>query len=663
MEQFHFLNDIFIVYAASAVVVYLFHKIGQSAVIGFLVAGILIGPNGIGLIADRAAVHELAEIGVMLLLFSIGLEFSPQKLKGIRRTLLITGPIQVLATVGLTSLLCSLAGLPLSESVAIGFVVALSSTAMVVKILMDRGELESLHGRVCLGILIFQDLAVVPMIVLLPHLGPGDESWGSIALSVAMAFALLAAIFFGARYLFPRVMRRVALLGNKELFIVTVIISFLAIAWVSSMAGFSLALGGFLAGLVLSASEYSHQIFSEIRPLRDMLNSLFFVSIGMLVNPALLGPHLTLVIVAISVIVLGKALLVSVAALASGVPFVTALVSGMTLAQIGEFSFVLLEESWRMNLIPNPWYQVLIFSAVATMISAPFLTALSRRLAGLAVVQSLSRRRLKVATEAGATAETSKAKDHVIVCGFGISGQNIVRALQANRMGFTVIDLNPTVEISEDCRPGTLILGDCTDPEMLLYAGIKEARVIVVAISDPFAARRAVRTARSLNPEILVLVRTKRVRDIDELYEAGADEVVPEEFEASIELLTRILRFFNFPREAIAEEVRGIRQDRYQLFRKGKSTIPRLRLSSEVDVFTETVPILMGSPFDGARIDQTDLRRRSGALILGLIREKAATTNPPAGTVLQAGDLVVLSGSKEQLREAIEMIKGAGSSL
>ncbi|MFZ0430113.1 MAG: cation:proton antiporter [Acidobacteriota bacterium] len=658
MEHFPILRDLVLVYAVSALVVYLFHLLRQSPIIGFLVTGVLVGPSGLGLVSDMETVRLLAEIGVMLLLFSIGLEFSLRKLAQVRRVVLLSGPIQILATIAVVVLALRLAGVDTGLALVVGFLIALSSTAMIVRILLERGEVDSLHGRVCLGILILQDLAVVPMMVLIPHLGASSENWVEILKSVGLAFAILVAIFLVARFLFPRLVRRIVGTRSKELFIIAVLVAFLGIAWISTEAGFSLALGGFLAGFILSTSEYSHQIFSEIRPLRDSLNSLFFVSIGMLVEPAFIVGNLGTVLSVIALVILGKFVITTFAVALAGLPLPVTIITGLTLAQIGEFSFIMLEQAFHVGLIPDDWYQLLITCAVSTMMLTPLMVSLARRLAGNRTLVKLAAQGSRRAAIRELDREEPDVADHVVICGFGVSGRNIALALDASRIRYLVLELNP-VTVKEWKGKGLPIhFGDCTDVEILEHAGIRRARVIVLAISDPFALRRAVPLTRSLNPEIVILTRVKRLSEIDELYNLGADEIVPEEFEGSIELLTRILRLFNFPRDSIAAEVRRIRETRYDLFREARRTIPRLRLSEDLEVFTETFTVPEGSPLAGLQIAQSNLRQRSGALVLGIVRDNIPINNPPADHQILPGDSLVLSGTKEQLKAAIGLIRG-----
>lgn len=658
MEHIPFLRDLVLVYAVSAVVVYLFHHLRQSPIIGFLVTGVLVGPSGLGLVSDVETVRLLAEIGVMLLLFSIGLEFSIQKLARVRRIVLISGPIQIGATIGLVTFSLHLGGVRPADAVVVGFLIALSSTAMILKLLLDRGEVDSLHGRVCLGILILQDLAVVPMMVLIPHLGASEEGWVEILASVGVAFAILLLIYVIARYAFPRLVRRIVSTRSKELFIISILLAFLGTAWVSSEAGFSLALGGFLAGFILSTSEYSHQIFSEIRPLRDSLNSLFFVSIGMLVDPSFIVGHVIEVLTVIALIVLGKFVITTLAGVLAGLPIPVTVITALTLAQIGEFSFIILEQASHYDLIRPDSYQLLLTCAVATMMLTPLMIASGRRLAGTRAISWLAAQSARQLAIQELDREEPGAADHVVLCGFGVSGRNIARVLEANQIRFLALELNPATVREWKAKGVPIHFGDCTDSEILEHAGIRQARVIVLAVSDPFALRRAVRLSRTMNPEIVILTRVKRLSEIDELYGLGANEVVPEEFEGSIELLTRILRLFHLPRDLIAAEIRSIRETRYDLFRDTRRTIPRLRLSQDLDVFTETCAVPESSSLAGIRIADSDFRRRSGALILGIIRGNLTINNPPPDQQIRVRDVLVLSGTKDQLKKAIELIRG-----
>ncbi|GAB4230514.1 MAG: monovalent cation:proton antiporter family protein [Acidobacteriota bacterium] len=658
MGHLTILHDLILVYALGALVVYVFHRIGQSALVGFLVTGLIVGPNFLGLVSDPAVVRELAELGVMLLLFSVGLEFSLQKLRQMKRIVFVTGPLQVGLTIAVAAALGWAFSLPGSLFLVLGLCGALSSTAMVVKILLDRGEIDALHGRYALGILIFQDLSVVVMILLLPQLAAPSSAWPQILTELALAAGFLAALFLLARYVYPAVLDHVVRVRSKELFVIASLVLFLGTAYAAAGAGFSLALGAFLAGLVISGSEYSHIVFSEIRPLRDSLNSLFFISIGMLVDPAFVLQQWQVVAAVLVLLLLGKTLATTLAAAVTGVPVSVAVTVGFGLAQIGEFSFVLLDSALQHpGLLPFDWYQILLTTAVLSLLLSPLLMATGRRVALLSLLEhfrplvSRQESHLELSEAGEATG------DHVIICGFGVSGRSIAKVLRAHGVPYVILELNIQTVKEERRKDEPIFYADATNDEALERAGIKTARAIVYALSDPFALRRAIPAARALNPNLLILTRTKWLADIDELYRLGANEVVAEEFEASIELLTRILRVYNFPRELVAAEVRRIREERYSVFRSERATVPRLRLSKELDVYVETVVVPENSPLRDRTIGETRFRSVTGSLILGIVRNGTALNNPGGEERILVGDMLVLSGTKEQLRRALELLR------
>ncbi|MFQ5540567.1 MAG: cation:proton antiporter, partial [Candidatus Binatia bacterium] len=509
MEQVPFLRDLVVVYSFSAAVVYLFHKLNQSAIVGFLVAGILVGPYGLSLVGGTESVHVLAEIGVMLLLFSLGLEFSLEKLLQMRHVVLGTGSAQVITTILLVLAVTVYLEIPPPMGVFLGFLIALSSTAIVVKVLMERREIDSIHGRVALGLLIFQDLCVVPMIVIIPLLAGQETHWLAVGQALLTAFLIIASVVIVARYVFPLVLHQIVGTRSKELFVITAILMFLGTAWITSEAGFSLALGAFLAGLILSGSEYSHQVFADIRPLRDSLNSLFFISMGMLVDPAFVWSHLGTVLAVLGSVVIGKALIVAGAVLVTGLPLQVAILNGLGLAQIGEFSFVLLEEGAGVALVPPDWYQIILSVALVTMILTPSFFSLSRPLVSVPIVGKWAVLTSRARTIRELDAAKEELKDHVILCGFGASGRNIARALKANNIAYVVLELNAQTVRGERRNGEPIYFGDCTDSKILEHAGILQARVIVFAISDPFSTRRVVRVTRDLNRDIVILIRTR----------------------------------------------------------------------------------------------------------------------------------------------------------
>lgn len=658
MEQSHFLQDLVIVYGLGALIVFFFQKLRQSNIVGFLVTGMLVGPYGFSLVGDTNSVHILAEIGVMLLLFSLGLEFSFKKLMQIRNVVFGTGSVQVATTIFLVVGIAAFSGINIRTAIFFGFLAALSSTAIVVKMLFDRGETDAIHGKTALGILIFQDLCVVPMIVLVPLLSEPGSIWLPLGIALCKAAAVIALVVLLARYAFPWFLYHIVGTRSKELFIIAALWILLGMSWSLSLFGFSLALGAFLAGLTVSESEYSHQIFADIRPFRDGLNSLFFISIGMLVDVRFILENAVYLVLLVLGIAAGKAILTTLAATITRLPLRIGILAGFSLAQIGEFSFVLLEAGIQSNLVGAEWYQRILSASVVTMILTPLLFWISRRMMANSRLYALIKRFGEHRSIAELDAQSDTMQDHVIICGFGITGQNIASILKANKIPYLILELNPQTIGEHKLHGQPIFYGDCTDTSILLHSGLMRARVILIALSDPAATRAAVETARSLNSEIVILARNKYLAEIDELCNLGATEVISEEFEASIELLARILRVYHMPRQAVAQEIKSIRDGRYQIFRHLDTTVPRLRLSTNLDVYTETHPVDARSPLCGLTIAETELRQKTGALILGIMREKDTLNNPHPTVILEAGNLLVMSGTKDQLKKAIQLIQG-----
>ena len=658
MEQSHFLKDLVIVYSLGAFVVFFFQKMRQSNIVGFLVTGMLVGPYGFSLVGDTASVHILAEIGVMLLLFSLGLEFSFKKLMQIRNVVFGTGSVQVAATILCVVGIAVLAGVNIRTAVFLGFLAALSSTAIVVKMLFDRGETDAIHGKVALGILIFQDLCVVLMIVLVPLLAEPGPIWLPLGMALGKATVVIALVVLLARYAFPWFLHHIVGTRSKELFIIAALCILLGMSWALSLFGFSLALGAFLAGLTVSESEYSHQIFADIRPFRDGLNSLFFISIGMLVDIHFILENTVFLALLVLGIAAGKAVLTTLAVTVTRLPLRIGILVGLSLAQIGEFSFILLETGMRSHLVQSAWYQKILSASVVTMILTPLFFWISHRIMANNRLYTLIKRFGESRSIAELDAQSHTMQDHVIICGFGITGQNIASILKANKIPYLILELNPRTLREQKRKGEPIFYGDCTDAGILLHAGLMKARVILHALSDPAATRAAVKTTRSLNSEIVILARNKYLAEIDELCNLGASEVISEEFEASIELLARILRVYHMPRQAVAQEIKSIRDERYRIFRHLDTPIPRLRLSTKLDVYTETYQVDAQSPLCGLTVQETDLRKKTGALILGIIREKDTLNNPHPSVTLEAGNLLIMSGTKDQLKQAIDLISG-----
>ena len=662
MTDYSVLSNLLLIYTVSIAVVFVFHQFRLPSIAGFLVAGALIGPHGLNLISDIATVQVLAEIGIVLLLFTIGIEFSLVQLASLRQILFVAAPIQVGGVIVIAWLIGALAGVPTSQAIFWGFLLSLSSTAIVLKALAAAGDGDSPHGRATVGILVFQDIAVVPMILLTPILAnPSGGSLTPVLLSLGKSILVVACIVAAAWYLVPRVLEHIVRSRSRELFLLTIIVMCLGIAWLTSLGGLSLALGAFIAGLVISESEYSHQATAEVLPFRDSFNSLFFVSIGILMDWRILLEYPVVVTSLLIVVLLVKFVSGAAAVLAISMPPRSAIMAGVALAQVGEFSFILAQVGLEDKLLSGPPYQIFLAVSVCSMIITPLLMQLSPHLARRAeAVQRLHHWFPGKTTAHVLEAEGRhlRIKDHVIIVGYGLNGRNLARVLSETEVPYIALDLDGDTVRREAQHGLPLYYGDATNPNVLRHVKIEDARVLVVAISDPFMTRRAVQVARGLNSKIHIVVRTRYLRELEELHQLGVDDVVPEEFETSIEIFALVLRTYNMPPDFVMRKAEQVRREGYALLRR--SELPEmahhLRGGTLAEVEVETCRIEAQSPADGKTIGQLALRHRAGVSIIALTRNGVTESNPAEKTVLTAGDIVVLLGTHEQIRRAMGYI-------
>jgi CPA2 family monovalent cation:H+ antiporter-2 len=559
MEHYELLLDLLILFGFASLVAVLLQRARQSTIVAYLLTGMLVGPSGLGLITNREAIELMAEIGVVLLLFTIGIEFSLKKLLKMRQVVLGAGSRQVVLTIVVTLAVALLLGFPWRQSFFWGFLIAASSTAIVLKLLFDRHELESPHGRAVLGVLLFQDLCVVPMMAVIPALTAASAAVAlAIFAALGKSLAVVALILLAARYFFPPLWRHIVFLRNKEIFLLATIFFSLGTAYVSSLVGLSLAIGAFLAGLALSESEYAHQILSDILPFRDSFNSLFFISVGMLLDLAFARSQWTLVLGLAAGILALKTLTGLTSVLTLGFPLRMSLLVGLSLAQVGEFSFILLRQGYELNLVSENAYQVFLAAAVISMIFTPLLIQVSPRLAaGVSELPAL-RRFFPEPGEVELEQQGPPLHDHVIICGYGLNGRLSARVLRQAGTSYVILDMNPenVQRAASDGEP--IFFGDASKREILEKAGAERARAIVYAISDPFALERAVAAARAANPRLQVFARTKRLEDIAGLQRAGATEVVAEELEAAEEIIIRLLKFLGMPRGEAFQRISAV---------------------------------------------------------------------------------------------------------
>lgn len=656
MSEFHVLRDVLIIFTISVVVVFAFQKLRVPAIAGFLVAGTLVGPHGLNLISDRHQVEILAEIGVVLLLFTIGLETSLSRLRASSRLLWIGGPLQIFGTILVVMLAGLMLSRPLDELVFWGCLLALSSTAIVLKTLGERGELDTLHGQASMAILIFQDLAVVPMILMTPVLAhESNGAMGIIVETLLKSIVVVGLIILAARVLVPHILNHVVGTRSRELFLLTIIVLGLGTAWLTSLAGLSLALGAFVAGLVISESEYSHQALAEVVPFRDSFNSLFFVSVGMLMDPRVILEFPHLVLTMLGVVVVGKFTTGAVAVFLSGASVRSAILAGVGLAQVGEFAFILAQEGQRVGLLDGQSYNIFLSVSVLSMIITPFLIQRAHRLARRTEALDRLNRWLPRWENHIGSSQQVKVKDHVIIVGYGLNGRNLARVLRDMEIPFLVLDMNAAVVKENKDMAKSMMFGDATNPRVLNQARIALARVLVVATSDPFGARKIVQQARQLNPRLYIVVRTRYLRELPDLHDLGANDVIPEEFETSIEIFALVLQSYRTPQSMIQHKVEQVRKEGYLKFRRGElpELAHHLRAGTLADVDVDTCRIESDSPVIGRSIGQLNIHGRTGASVIAWTRNGLTQSNPSKDVVLESGDVLVLLGAREQIRKAI----------
>ena len=659
------LQDIAIIFGLAIIVLQACHKIRLPAIIGFLVTGTLVGPHGLHLVKSIHEVELLAEIGVVLLLFTIGLEFSLKELFRLKRPVLIGGSLQVFATILMTALIFVF-GLSraANRAVFIGFLMALSSTAIVLRLYQERAELDSTHGEAILAVLIFQDVIVVLLMLLTPFLASGNETgfaFGrSLLVLLAKTGAILGAVLLSARYLVPQALFLVAKTRSRELFLLTIAAICLLTAWMTSLAGLSLGLGAFLAGLVISESEYGTAALGNMIPFRDIFMSFFFVSIGMLLDLRIVAAHPAVILLLTAGIIVMKFSIVLLVTILLGISLRSGLITALALAQVGEFSFVLSKFGLTYNFLAGQRYQYFLAVAVITMALTPFLISAGPRFAEIVLrlpFPDRLKRGVAPIRQDRSARETKGVRNHVVIIGYGLNGRNLTKAAINSNIPYVIIETNPETVRQEKKAGKNILYGDATHGPVLEHAGIKTARVAVIAISDYVATRHITRLIKELNRSIHLIVRTRFVSEIEPLHQLGADEIIPEEFETAVEIFTRVLNHYLVPQQEIDRFINEVRADGYQMLRsQPRSLLPVCDMAGCLsDSELKVVEVERNSTFAGRTIGEIGLRQNYGTTILAIRRQEEVDVNPSAETFLEAGDVLIIFGSSENLRRFLQI--------
>jgi CPA2 family monovalent cation:H+ antiporter-2 len=622
--------------------------------LGYLVVGVIVGPNALALGDDPESLRHLGEFGVVFLMFVIGLEFNLSKLRAMRTHVFGLGFSQValtivVITVGslfLAALAPTLWRMEWRSALALSGAVAMSSTAVVVKLLSERLELETEHGKRVMGVLLFQDLAVVPLLVLIPALSsPPETLLMALGLAALKAAVLIAVLLSGGHWAMRWWLTIVARRKSEELFVLNLLLVTLGLAWLTELAGLSLALGAFIAGMLISETEYKHQVETDIRPFHDILLGLFFITIGMMLDWRLVAERWGLVLVLLTLPVLFKLLLVTALARAFGASMGVSLRTGLYLAQAGEFGFVLLTLAQQNGLVPPSLLNPILASMVLSMLATPFIIMYSNRIVLKLVASEWLQQSLQMTTIAR---KSINANRHVVICGYGRCGQNLARMLEREGIPYIALDLDPDRVRQATAAGDSVVFGDAARLQALVAAGLARASAVVVTYLDVQGALKVLANARSHAPQVPVIVRTQDDRDLEKLQSAGATEVVPELLEGSLMLASHALALVGVPMRRVIRIVQEQRDARYNLLRgyfhgADDDTVNEMhneRLS------TVTLPSAAGSL--GSALSQLALQAL-GVRVVSLRRGDGKTVDPETDPSLADGDTLVLSGRPETL--------------
>ncbi|HET6245840.1 MAG: cation:proton antiporter [Bacteroidetes bacterium] len=641
-------NFIILLLTAVGVLVIL-SRLKVPSVIGFLLTGILIGTVGSGYIKAGHELEVMAEVGVILLMFTIGLEFSISRMNQMKRQVLIYGGMQVLITILTVWIILFFTGFSTKESIFAAFVISLSSTAIVMKIMQDKGKLQTPDGRIMLGILLFQDLCIVPLIILTPLLGTvGEVDALEVLLKLAGSFGLILIIFLSAKYLLPKIFDYVINSRVSEIFILLIIGLAFGLALLTYSLGFSVALGAFIAGMILAESDFIHQIEADIKPLKTLFLSVFFITVGMLMDVDYLIANPIKILLVLAGILILKTIIITSILFFSKNPINISLKSGLGLSQIGEFAFMLLSIAHPLDIISEDFYQLFLSVSVISMLITPLLLILGEK---LRTQQGLMKK----------VDENFIEQKEVIIAGFGINGINLSRIFKALNISYRIIDMNPATvrKFKEAGEP--IVFGDITQLENLKRIGIEKATMLVIAISDAEATQKAIDISRKNNPDLQIIVRSEFISQIENLYDLGANMVISQDFEASLQIASYVLKFFG-----IAEPIAKIKSDQlrkrhYRFFTEDQAVENQLKIAelADIEFFNETYLAIENPGLIGKKVIKINsqlMQVFKKARIIGLIREDIIITEFGEDIKVERLDTLVVFGTQDKLDMAVEYL-------
>lgn len=631
-------------------IILIFQRLQIPASLGYLLVGVLLGAHTVGPVVSAEYVYIIAQFGIVFLLFTIGLSFSMAQIYASRHTILGLGTAQVVLTTAVVALILWAMGVPGIAAFVIGAVFAQSSTTIILKQLVEQGEDQTRHGRLGTTMSVFQDITAVPFVVIIPVLAVASTQALATDLGWAMlkAVAAFVLVFFIGRYLLKPFFQLVAERKSAELFTLTVLFVTLTAAWVTNSLGLSMAFGAFLAGMMLAETEFRHQIESSIRPFRDVLLGLFFVSIGMLVDPSVI-PSIWLEALIGAIALLGiKFVLVTAIVRASGIDFQTALRTGLLLAVGGEFGFALLAIGIDASILETRMAQIALTAVLFSMIIAPFLIRYNQQIAGWFAKKNVKVKQTEVVNEKPAT---ESLDSHVVVCGYGRIGQIVGRMLEKEKVPFIAVDMDAGRVKEARLGGEPVFYGDSSDLAVLESLGLSKAKLLLICHDDLTATLRTLKFARLVNASLPILVRTRDETHVDELRQAGATEVIPETYEAGLMLGSHAMLALKMPLAKVARTIQDSRVGRYQMMRELFRSTVEINECRNLPEFLHSVVLTEGSSAIGKRIDELDLAKDE-VILNALVRDGVRDSSPSKDTLLQLDDVLVLFGTDDHLRNA-----------
>lgn len=654
MEMILF-KDIVVIFGVSVAILLVCHRLNIPSIVGFLLTGLICGPHGVGLIKDTHNVQMLADLGILLLLFSVGMELSLKKMLAFKRFFLANGFLQITLTVLCGIVIGLYSGNTFNQSLFLGFLLSLSSTAIVLREIDARKETETPHSRVVLATLIFQDIVAVPMLLITPFLTSNGAAFDpAFLLLIVKGVIILVVVFIAAERVIPRLLHLIARTRSRELFLLSVLTICFSVAWLASEVGLSLSLGAFLAGLIISESEFRHEAIGSVLPFQGVFISFFFVSIGMLLDVTFLTVHPVMVVTVAAAILAMKAVIATATTFALGMPLRTSILSGVALSQIGEFSFVLINAGKVLGIVTDIQYQQFLAVSLLTMAVTPYLIGkapwIAQKLSGLPFPFFFKDHPLKESKG------TPAPEDHVIIIGYGVSGKNVAHTCKAANIPYAIIEMNPDT-VKEERRQGEPIhYGDATHESLLQHVNVANARAAAVLVNDALAALRIVETLRRLNPSLYIAVRTRFVQEVEAFYHLGANDVIPDEFGTSVEIFTRVLRHFRIPPGTILRVTNELRYEGYDMQRsryKKPESLMDLTMQEE-GVQVETFEVTPTHPLANKTLGESKLREDWGLNLLMIKRGDATLTALSPETKILPHDLLVVVSSQHNLTAAKE---------